>query len=682
MPSFFEQDPKNPYLPSGGQQLSQLLMSLGAGFSMAGANNQPWWAGIAPGAAMYGQAQQQAQQNALAMQQRDENLAYRKLQEEQMRAVIDERKAAIEARKNYQPLGLGVGGGAPSTASQPPVGMAVPPKPPVMGGGQNIPQDYATRVAGYEGGTKNGGMVYNELGSGAGGPFQFMPATWADVRAKNPDLNLPETMPVDGRPETMAMHKAAFDRFTQGNAQVLQSAGIAPTSENLYLAHRFGAGGAIKMLQANPNAMLSDVLPVEWQAQNPDMRGQTVGGFQRLATERMGGVGVPYRANFETTQYQDGLPLIPPVTAPPPSIAPVPQPSPIVKTGGSIMDAVGPMPTPQIVPTPGLPPEEAQRIQQAVRAGQLTPAQGDAEARNYVETARAAAQAAADKQHAAAMEAWKLKYGEEKARREAADKSESFRQATPEEVMRYTNGQQPPPGSIFQINNKTGQMTVSGAPLVNMPGQESTALRVQIEAANKAHTEQQESAKAARSGLAQINRVSDLMDQISTGKFASTTLEIKAMAKSLGIDLGALGIKDDVGPAQAADALSKQLTLAMRDPSSGGGMPGAMSDADRIFLSKMVPTLETSPEGRKMIVEYAKRMYQRQIDLAKIANDYLRSKEFANDPSGMYAKMQEYADKNPLFSDKDVPAGGMSPAPAGAIPQGGDLYDKYGLKRK
>ena len=416
----FAPESDNPYLPDKGQQLAQMLMSLGAGFSMAGANNQPWYAGIAPGAAMYGQAQQQAQQNALAMQQRDENRAYRKLQEEQMRAVIDERKAAIEARKNYQPLGLGVGGGSPSAAPPPPVpggGMAVPPKPPVMGGGQNIPQDFATRVAGYEGGTKNGGMVYNELGSGAGGPFQFMPATWADVRAKNPDLNLPETMPVDNKPETMAMHKAAFDRFTQGNAQALQSVGIAPTSENLYLAHRFGAGGAARMLKADPNAMLSDVLPVEWQAQNPDMRGQTVGGFQRLATERMGGVGVPYRANFETTQCQDGVPLTPPVMAPPPSIAPVPQAPPFVLTGGM------PQPTPQGQPQPQgsepPPPEPRQatlndvpaayrndviqRVQRGI--GGMTAEKGDA----MLEQARQQVQADWNARHKYQMEIWAAK---------------------------------------------------------------------------------------------------------------------------------------------------------------------------------------------------------------------------------------------------------------------------------
>lgn len=147
---------------------------------------------------------------------------------------------------------------------------------------------YAARVGGYEGGTKNGGMVANELGSGAYGPYQFMPSTWADVRRANPELNLPE----DIKQATGEQHKAAFDKFTAKNAEVLKGAGIEPTAANLYLAHRFGAGGAQALIKADDSARLADVLPADWQRQNPDMRGQTVGGFKRLAEERMKGVAM------------------------------------------------------------------------------------------------------------------------------------------------------------------------------------------------------------------------------------------------------------------------------------------------------------------------------------------------------------------------------------------------------
>lgn len=158
----------------------------------------------------------------------------------------------------------------------------------LSGGGKPSGGTYAERIAGYEGGTKKGGMVPNELGSGAFGPYQFMPETWRDVRAKNPDLALPE----DIKQATKEQHRAAFDKFTADNAAILEKGGIEPTAANLYLAHRFGAGGAQKIIGADDNARLSEILPIDWQKQNPDMRGQTVGGFKRLAEERMAGVTV------------------------------------------------------------------------------------------------------------------------------------------------------------------------------------------------------------------------------------------------------------------------------------------------------------------------------------------------------------------------------------------------------
>jgi hypothetical protein len=135
------------------------------------------------------------------------------------------------------------------------------------------------------------------------------------------------------------------------------------------------------------------------------------------------------------------------------------------------------------------------------------------------------------------------------------------------------------------------------------------------------------------------------------------------MAKAIGINLEALGVKDDTAPAQAAQALTGQLALALRNPSGGAGMPGALSDADRQFLVRMVPSLETTPEGRKLMIGYAQKMYQRQVDLAKVANDFMRSTEAKKDPNALYQRLQEYADKNPLFSEQDVPVGGMSPMP-------------------
>lgn len=146
--------------------------------------------------------------------------------------------------------------------------------------------DYDSRVAGHEGGAENGGMIFNKKGSGAFGPYQFMPKTWQSIRAANPNLNLPDDM----TKATRAQHDAAHEAFKAGNAADLKAAGYEPTPANLYLAHRFGSGGAKSVLQANPSTPLDKVLPPEWAAQNPDMQGQTAGSFIDLAQRRMKGV--------------------------------------------------------------------------------------------------------------------------------------------------------------------------------------------------------------------------------------------------------------------------------------------------------------------------------------------------------------------------------------------------------
>jgi len=146
--------------------------------------------------------------------------------------------------------------------------------------------DFDVRLAAGEGGSENGGFVFNKLGSGAYGPFQFMPDTWADVRAKNPGLNLPADM----TQATFEQHKAANDAFKAANAESLKADGYEPTAANMYLAHRFGAKGAVRVLSANPATPLEKILPATWFDKNPDLRGRTAGEFIDGAQKRMAGV--------------------------------------------------------------------------------------------------------------------------------------------------------------------------------------------------------------------------------------------------------------------------------------------------------------------------------------------------------------------------------------------------------
>jgi hypothetical protein len=285
-----QQEAPNPWLA-----LANMVTGLGAGISQGAGSGGGWASGIGPGllygAQLTGQQQQATWQRQLQTAQHQSLLDHRRAQEEATRE-----KTALAKAAATRDAGLGT-----QIASL--MGLSAPISAPQMG-----PGTYETRLTGLEGGTRNGGMVYNELGSGAGGPYQIMPATWTDIRAKNPDLNLPEVMPVDNSPQSRALHDAAHARFKAANAQALQTAGFEPTPENLYYAHRFGAGGATSFLRADPNKPLSEVLPIDWQRQNPDMRGQTVGGFRRLGAERMGGVAGPQVAQGDAIAGQGDAP--------------------------------------------------------------------------------------------------------------------------------------------------------------------------------------------------------------------------------------------------------------------------------------------------------------------------------------------------------------------------------------
>jgi hypothetical protein len=188
-------------------------------------------------------------------------------------------------------------------------------------------------------------------------------------------------------------------------------------------------------------------------------------------------------------------------------------------------------------------------------------------------------------------------------------------------------------------------------------------LQYQGEQAIKDHGETQQAASKARADLNDLNRLDELLKGVETGKMTAMSQEAKAWAKAAGFNLDTLGVKDDVGNTQAAQSLLNRMTLQMRSAGEGGGMPGAMSDADRQFLQKIPPDLSTTPEGRRLIVDYMKRVNQRTVEVANIKNRFVQSGEFAQNPAAMWQKVQEFADANPLFTEKD-----QLPPPAAAAP--------------
>jgi hypothetical protein len=338
--------PENPYMLDKGQQLAQMLMSLGSGFSMASAANQPWYAGIGPGAAIYGQAQQQSQQNALAMQQRDENLAYRKLQEDALKAQIDARRADVEAAKTYVPS-IGMGGAGASASSGPDPRMGVTPPPPTMG-----PQPGTLSVHQAQGaiGTTESGNNYRAVGPVAGADGD---RAWGKYQVMGKNVG-PWTQEILGRAyspqEFLDDDKAQDAVFNSkfGN----YAAKYGP--EGAARAWFAGEGG-----MNNPNAK--------------DVLGTSVAGYGRKFADLYGMQNPEAPPESYRGPGTNPPPARPPISigGPPPVDPTIAQPSPFVLTGGQApanpagpQSNLPPQPEPPAMPEVQLTPQELANVRQ------------------------------------------------------------------------------------------------------------------------------------------------------------------------------------------------------------------------------------------------------------------------------------------------------------------------------
>jgi hypothetical protein len=98
--------------------------------------------------------------------------------------------------------------------------------------------------------------------SSATGLGQFIKSTWLDLIKRNrQDIAAGRTdAEILALRTDPVLSREMIGVLMSENADALQARGIQPTSGNLYLAHFLGAGGAIQVLQANPNTPVSRLL--------------------------------------------------------------------------------------------------------------------------------------------------------------------------------------------------------------------------------------------------------------------------------------------------------------------------------------------------------------------------------------------------------------------------------------
>jgi hypothetical protein len=143
--------------------------------------------------------------------------------------------------------------------------------------------------------------------STATGNGQFTDSTWLQTaKASLPDV-------VQGMNDQQILQMRRDPAFSQemtaayakANGAKLVADGQPVNGTTLALAHRFGPDGASKILDAPPDAKMEDIVSPEVLKANPELKGQTAGGYARSIAAQFGvqpvDIGIPTPGNSPRT---------------------------------------------------------------------------------------------------------------------------------------------------------------------------------------------------------------------------------------------------------------------------------------------------------------------------------------------------------------------------------------------
>jgi hypothetical protein len=176
---------------------------------------------------------------------------------------------------------------------------------------------------------------------------------------------------------------------------------------------------------------------------------------------------------------------------------------------------------------------------------------------------------------------------------------------------------------------------------INTAGADDFSKALMKEMAKRYETYQTEADAAERtmSNLSLMDSIAQ-QDDFYSGFGADTLLRVRRAAVAFGAD------PDLVSDAETFNKIAKDSALQVM----GGSLGVGFSNADREFVEAMVPNISNTVEGNRKIIAVQKKLQQRKIQLARLAEQYVDDNGTLK---GFRGFIMDWSEKNPLFSPQD-----------------------------
>jgi hypothetical protein len=136
-----------------------------------------------------------------------------------------------------------------------------------------------------------------------------------------------------------------------------------------------------------------------------------------------------------------------------------------------------------------------------------------------------------------------------------------------------------------------------------------------------------------------------LSQNLPTGAITSATMPLREWGAQLG-----LANVDTLTELHLFQSLANSLVPKIRQKM---GNMGQLSDRDLQFLVSQVPQLGNTPGANRLLVEIVKRAAQRQIEMGRMVDRYLRDNN--GSLRGWHEHRRQYVEANPLYADLMAP---------------------------